>query len=234
MMRTRQFNRRNRRRSTIVRLSVEGRHKDSTTAALTTKIDAMETAFLTGLSGDGVKAGLYEDDLTTETSHVIDAQGSIDGIRVLQILYNRSGGAEYASQRSFGITLEVEYRQDGIGGAIQDFRETVRTVGTGGLKRRGVELATGEPYFQTLANKSIQTIYQEGFAIGFGGFPAVVPGPIFPANELFDLREEEPLSPQSHIKGYFDWGWRWSYTMLRGGSTAVANNPTSAPIPNFY
>lgn len=235
LKRARTYNRLGKRRSTVVTMHVTGKLLEvygssgwmSSQSEVTTAIDGLETDFLDDLR-DGTVAGLYLDDGTTPTSHILTSADAMDGVKVLQIQYGKAGGAEYTNLRSFDIVLQAEYQQDGLGGNIQYFRETIRTVGFGGPKTVYVPTFDGGVQGFVIWDATPQHIYQQGEVYALTASPITyVPAPIYPDEN--DERQIANIGPLDRVGGQYDWGSRWSYHMVRTGGGVVFSLASLSP-----
>lgn len=233
LRRARTYNRRGRRRSTVVTMHVTGKLMEvygssgqiSSQAEVTDAINGLETEFLADLTAGSV-TGLYLDDGTTPTSHILTSADAMDGVKVLQIGYERNGGAEYTNLRSFSIVLQAEYPQSGLGGDLQYYRESIRTVGTGGAKKQYLPTwGSGVQEFD-LWNATPQHLYQRGEIITFSATPVLlIPSPLY--TDIADERMVEHFTPDNRVIGSRDYRARWSYHMIRIGASVV-----TAPLPS--
>lgn len=232
LKRARTYNRRGRRRSTVVTMHVTGKLLEvyggsgwmSTQAEVTDAINGLENEFLADLTLGSV-AGLYLDDGVTPTSHILTSADAIDGVKVLQISYGRNGGAEYTNLRSFDIVLQAEYPQSGLGGDVQYYRESIRTIGTGGPKSQYIPTwGSGVQVFPLWGN-TVQHLYQSGEIITFSATPAtLIPSPLYQDEE--EERQVIHFTPDNRVIGTRDFRARWSYHMIRIGAGVV-----SPPLP---
>ncbi len=183
-------------------LSIEGVLLASTQATIKTAIAAMETAYAV----DGKDAALFHDD-GTKSPHSLDSNDSIGGVRVRSISFDKATAAEYATQRTFRVTLWADFAgQDNL---VQ-FIESLRFVGTGGPKRVWVQLINGLAQRQQVQARTTQRIVQSGTAIGYVVSPAF-PTPIFPQYEHEDRREANIGSPQRDGDDHINYPISWTY-----------------------
>jgi hypothetical protein len=175
-------------------------------ANITTAIRQIELAY----SVNGLSWGLYQDDGTI-TPHALPL-GSISGVRVMGFDWNKSDGAEYATQRTATITLEAEYPG---GDNLLIFQETLRFIGNGGARFVWVETANGPPQRQLVNQRTVARAVQSGMAVGLLAEPDFPP-PIWPNIERYDLREMGRVAPRFDGAAFRDWGINWTYQFESG------------------
>lgn len=196
-------------------LTIDGFITGSTQAAIDTAIAAVEAAY----AEDGKDAGLYTD-AGAATIHFLDSSNSLGGVRVTNVAFNDSDGSQFATQRSFTITLEAEF----VGGSdgLESWQQTIRVVGTGGPRGTVVETLTGPPQIQRLAARTAVLATQSGSAVGLLAYPKY-PAPLWPAVEQLDRREQSKASPQNVRGSFRNWPISWSYSFL--SPTPLGGNP---------
>ena len=222
LVRLRKFNRRsnrNRRRSVITELHIRGYIAGASQAAITSALQSLETAY----GSDVTDAGLYLDDGTTPTAHVLTANNSYSGIEMVSLEYNESTGEQYATQRTFDVVMRVE--NDAIESQIEAWEETVRGIGICGPTYDWFVPTVGPAIRRQATTHSLQTIIQQGYAVGIQGFPdGAIPDALYPELEDKDQRQLTRTSPQSYRSLDRDFLMRWTYVMR-------SNTPMSL-VPN--
>lgn len=193
--------------STVKTATLEVTLIASTQSAIKTAIDDLEDAY----SVDGLDWALYHDD-GTRSPHSLSSSSSIGGVRVMRLDWNKSDGAEYATQRTATIVLEAEYAG---GSNLLMFAETLRFSGNGGRRERWIETANGPPQKQTISQRTIARATQSGQAIGLLVEPSPPP-PIWPNLEMYDLRDITRTSPQFDGRVFRNWAIAWSYQFESG------------------
>jgi hypothetical protein len=188
-------------------------------SALRSAINEREAAY----SVDGQNFVFRHDDGSV-SSHFLDSGTSLGGVRVVERNFPNGNQAEYASQRTFTVSLEADYAISD--GDLMQFQETVEIVGTGGPRTVMIEVLNGPPQEQTI-NQQTKVMYtQRGSAIGFSGYPiSDVPGPILPTGEKLDRRQRGLIAPTAQNGAFVNWGVTWSYFF----ETAIATNA----FPNY-
>lgn len=195
-------------------LTLDGTLIAGTQAAITAAISTLEEKYYEQAADS---SGLYHDDGTTASAHVLDAEDSIGGIRLVSLDYPAGDNAEYATQRSFRIVLETEVplSEDGETGGSDltnvQFSESLSFTG-GGARIIAGETISGPPIIQQVAAKTAQTIVQSGTSTANGGYPTI-PGPLFDY-EVGSLRQVTFTSPKRVGSSLREYGASWSYTFL--------------------
>lgn len=181
-------------------------------AAIRTAVEALETAY----SRHGFDAGLYHDD-GTPSPHFLSNNQSLTGVRVVSLEFPLGDGTEYATGRSYAITLQADYQPPrtattSIGGnpSTTSFQETLQFMGTGGPRRVLRETLRGFPSTQIAAQRTICRAMQTGSASGLLGVPQA-PAPLWPALEVSEKRELNIIGPQREGASLLNWGVAWSY-----------------------
>lgn len=208
------------------RLTLEGVLIASTQAALRTKIENLEDAYL---NNTALESGLFHDD-DTRSPHFLDGSKSISGIRVTDLSYPSGEGAEYATQRTFRISLETVEDASGSGGeggsgSNSAFEESLSFTG-GGWRLVAVETINGPPIIQQVAKQTAQIIVQSGSATRQNNYPTI-PNSLFPDIENGALRKVALISPKLVGSQYRDWRATWSFTFVSAtvDTTSEPNRP---------
>jgi hypothetical protein len=135
----------------------------------------------------------FRHDDGTPTSHRIpsDAEdpNNITGVRIIHRNWPKGDPAEYATLRTFYLVVEATFRdpEDGVVSPLVDFHQSVESVGIAGIRRRWIEYDVGSAEEQLVNQLTTQRLIQSGYAVGYSSWPTP-PGPLFPDNELTDLR----------------------------------------------
>lgn len=172
---------RGKRISRINTLHLQGEICQTTQALITSKIEELISVY----SNDYQNCGLYQDDGTV-TPHALtnDSPDCLSGVRVVERSWPKGGPAEYATARTFHITLEAEYLD--VEDNLVDWQETLEFRGNTG-PRVVVEETYFGPRSYVAALKTSQKIIQSGRAIGMSGY-VMPPGALFPQFEHVDQR----------------------------------------------
>lgn len=180
---------------------------------ITTRIDAIKTAY-----ADDYQDAVYEIDTTgsgswSATPHALyNNSDCVSGVMVKYRSWPKGDPAEYATVRTFSITLEAEYRD--VYSEILEFRESLRYIGTSGPTWEWVVPINGFPQQRWKTAYSLQQIIQKGHALGLDGYPlAVVPGPLLPNYEHTEQRVFDLHDPQNRGRAYLGYGVTWQYVM---------------------
>lgn len=174
-------------------------------SALRTAINAREAAY----SVDGQDFSFRHDDGSL-SSHYLSSSTALGGVRVIDRNFPKGDQAEYASGRTFTVSLEADYPI--ADGELMSFQETVEITGTGGPRTVVIEVLNGPPQEQTVNQRTKVTMTQRGSAVGYTAYPINdVPGPISPNGEKFDRRQRSLVSPTSQNGAFINWGVNWGY-----------------------
>ena len=196
------FSKRGLRQTVVKTMRLGGFILGTTQAAIKAAILAVES----GYASDGFDAALYHDDGTV-SSHFLDTATSLGGVKVLSFNYDKSDGAEYATQRSFSIVLEADYS---TGQELLSFEETLSISGTGGQRFVYKSVLNGTPVKQLTHQQTIVRATQSGRAMGLLAYPAFPP-PIWPGDVLQDRIARSQTSPEFNGKIFMNWPISWSY-----------------------
>ena len=193
----------------VIALDTSGLTSAQAQDALRTAIRQREEAY----SQDGGNFVFYHDD-GTPSAHTLDSGGAIGGVRVVDFSWPNGDAAEYATQRTFSVTLEAEYvppennngngSDGGGGGSLLKFQETIEVVGTGGPRKAVIELLNGPPQIQIVNQRTKVTMTQRGSAVGLLSYPKA-PGPIAPEYEDQDRRQIGYTGPTSSNGAFKNW-----------------------------
>lgn len=213
----------------VYNMTIRGIVIESSAADFTKELKRLEAAYEKNVH----VSGFFLDDKVTETAHVFKSAGSLGGIIIKSFSYPESGGAEYATQRTFQVELEVvrdfivggEAGGTQAGGRLSSFHETVSFIGIGGPRYVYVTPLSGGIVRQRTSDSTPQRITQSGRATNSGGigYPSP-PGPIdhLAGYEHQEQREIRLISPTRGERNSFtDWGVEWSYRYTHTGTQAV-------------
>ena len=120
----------------------------------------------------------------TEVISLKNNQFCLTGVQVLQRSFPQGDGAEYATKRSYVLTLRARYAKADDG--VVAWKERIRFEGNCGPRAEIVQ-TYGGPVSILTAVATAQRITQYGRSIGFLGH-ALPYGPIFPEIEHQDQR----------------------------------------------
>lgn len=200
-------------------LDTSGMTSDQAQADIKSAIAARESAY----SIDG-KDFYFRHDNGTVSAHSLQNSTSIGGVRVIDRNFPSGNGVEYATQRTFSISLEADY--DAGSENLQAFQETIEVVGTGGPRKITIETLNGPPQRQITHQKTKVTMVQRGQAIGLYEYPiADLPAPVAPEFEDEDRRSITLSSPQNQNGAFINWTINWAYYF-------TLDQPSGA-TPNF-
>jgi hypothetical protein len=197
------------------RWEIAGLLQAATVQEMSEKIDALEAAY----SEDGRDLVLYLPDGTTASSHYLASSQTLGGVRVVRPpSYPEGRGAQYATVRTFLVTLEAEVPVTSPETALVSFRETLELTG-GGPRYGHLEPLVGWPIKQLLRRHTVFRALQRGEAVGWLAYPAAPP-PLWPA-ALVEAGTSQAGSPRRRGLGaalaYTDFPISWSYKFESAG-----------------
>ncbi|MBS0207811.1 MAG: hypothetical protein JSS27_02555 [Planctomycetes bacterium] len=208
------------------RWAVAGVLQAADAAALSTAIDALQTAYATPAQD----AVLLFDDGATASSHRLITSNSLGGVQVIQPPQFPSGeGAEYTTWRSYSLVLEAMFPVADAASVLVSWEETLSFMG-GGARWVYLPTLSGPPVKQQLQAQSPQRVVQSGRAVGFGGYPSPS-APLFPTNLH---QESSSLSYQAPKRvgtgdsaANIEYEVRWVYEFE--SASALSGAPTLSP-----
>lgn len=182
----------------------------ATQADLTAKLIGLREAYAL----DYQNFGLYLDDGTTPTEHVVMNADTFDGVKVVVppsfINGPWTGRIEYLNRRTYFLVIRTETR---TGSGLYEWNERVTIRGTGGEKWAYSGQETGSPQRQGLQALTTYQYIQEGSCIGRQDWEAP-PGPLFPLIEHGPQRVHVFESAKDiSIQGAEMYGTGWRYVM---------------------
>lgn len=134
-----------------------------TQAALTTALQGLTDAY----NVDYQDFGLYLDDGTTATRHIVTNAETFGGVKVVKppTFMNPpwGGRTEYLNSRMYYVVLRAEIR---VGEGLYAWDQKITIKGTGGSKWRYSPREVGSPEAQTLQTATSFWYIQEGSAVG--------------------------------------------------------------------
>lgn len=206
------YSERNRRMTTKQRMHISGELIYTGQAALAPRIAELIDAYAI----EDQTLCLWHDD-GTQTRHRLESSAqnanNISGVKIAYRSWPKGEPEEYATARTFYIIAEATYRD--LDGELIDYHDRVRIRGTTGPRRRFMEFATGPARAQITNQSTLQEIVQEGYAVGFDGWPlGFVPGPIWPTNELVDERVIDHAAPSYAGAAFTHYRTNWRYVMV--------------------
>lgn len=212
------FNERGKQESVTYRLHAWGELLAEGQAAIASAIENLLNVY----SVQNQDVGLLHDDMTP-TRHYLRAADpdTLTGNKIVRHAWPKGDPAEYANVRTFYLVFEAEHRR--LEDQIVAFSEQVEVTG-GGPRIRGIEYEVGPPTFHVVNQQTITQITQQGFMEGFDAYPSpfVVPGPIFPNNEIRDLRRVRAESPRLRGVQATNYRWTWTYVMQTSVQNVIA------------
>jgi hypothetical protein len=193
-----------------VKQVVDDPNPETTKANLTTALQNLTNAY----NEDYKDFGLYHDDATTPTRHVVTNAETFGGTKVVvapSFMSGPWGGRiEYLNRRTYYIVLRAEIR---VGDGLYDWSERITIRGTGGAKWRYSPREVGSPEAQTLQTATSFWYVQEGENIGRQDWypPA---DPLFPGIEHGDMRVRTFETARDKVVGGNEmFATSWQYFM---------------------
>ncbi len=202
------YDKRGQHSTTVVRVQFEGVLIASTQATIRTAILALETAYAT----NGQDWGLYHDD-DTASAHFLDSSLSLGGVKVTNISYPDGAGAEYATGRTFSISLEAEFLESS---GLLAWQETLSVNGDGGARFAITETAGGVPVKELVNLRTRVTATQTGSAIHLLAYP-LAPAVIFPFAYRGDLSSVVRVGPTRDGNRFTNYETKWNYKFEHTG-----------------
>lgn len=189
----------------VIVLNTSGLTTAQAQSAIRTAIQTRELAY----SVDGGNFTFLHDDGSL-SAHSLDNASAIGGVRVVDFSFPKGDAAEYATQRTFTVTLEADYPL--ASGGLMSFQETIEVTGTGGPRKIIIETLNGDAQEQIVNQKTKVTITQRGSAVGYLSYPvADIPGPVSPDAERQDRRQVSYGSPTNQNGSFINWPVNWTY-----------------------
>lgn len=206
------------------RWTIRGQIFGTDPSDLTTKLAAMEASYT-----QNENAGLYEDDGTTPTHHVVAASSTLGGVRVLGIEYPRDGigSAEYSTFVTYVITIEFDIAAAGVN-PVTSWVESLEFFG-GGPDKRLLTLIQGAPVEQETAEQTPTGVIQAGEAVGYSSYPTY-PASLWPTHYRKNESRQRKTSPRLQKAGdatafYTDYKISWFY--MHRGTADFTGNPNA-------
>lgn len=186
--------------------TIRGYVTGSTQLELKAKIAAIEA----GYGENNRDFGLYHDDHTV-SAHWMPTATSLSGVKVVGgIRWEvETPAAEYATQRTFSVTLTADYLA-GDTDQLIFFTESVTIIGTGGPRRIVLEPVAGPPIQQVVSLQTSVRAIQTGAMVGLTAYQ-VPSNPLWPQYELFDQRQIKNDSPRRDGTGFVEYPTSWTY-----------------------
>ena len=203
---------------------IEGELQATSQAAFQTAVNNLVAAY----ADNGNDFKFFDND-GNQTNHSIlsSAPTAFSGTKIIDRDWPRSDGAEWATKRTYRITLQgdfVDTESD-----LVWWYEEIEHRGTAGAEYRMFEMDTSSPIVQPVHAQTKQVVIQRGTAVG-KTFRPLHPGPILTANnttviEKIKQRNIVPISPRRERLAFYDYGVRWTYVFER--STGVLLEPSN-------
>lgn len=178
--------------------TIEGRLEGANQAAISTAIDALESGYNQNVSRFALKLDSGDD-----SSHVIEASNTLDGIRVTKPPFYPVGrGAEYATFRNYAIQVTATVLTGNTGSSFVSFNETITYTG-GGTRDVIMTPLVGPPVRVRTATQTPVLIVQAGSLVALNRRvnPLRVSFPLFPQIILEDRTTIQFGSERSTLVG---------------------------------
>lgn len=200
---------RNMRASTVFRMHLEGMFRGDTQAEIHARVTALVNAYAT----DYHDATLYHDDGTPTQYQLLDSHpAAITGVRVIERSWPRGGPVEYATQRTFSVTLESELDESPSTSQCLDWHEELKFVGNTGPLWEMVRFPHIKPRRVDICDFTEMRITQRGYSLGSVGY--ILPfGALWPDWEHKDQRVLIPTTPKFQGKAHRYYRMDWAYFM---------------------
>ncbi len=174
---------------------IVGNIKATSQSEVTTKCDAIEAAYNSGIATDYKDLILYLDDGTTPTTHGIIAANTFGGTHVVDFGWISGPWkmrTEYANKRSFYAIVRAETRYTA---ASFSYRERLQRLGTGASRWTMMYSLNASPIPQNLNAATSVKFVQQGVAVGRSAYPTP-PAALYPASVHGELTRIEYLTPE--------------------------------------
>lgn len=194
------------------------RDATATMATMTSLITALKAAYAV----NGQNAGLYHNDGTTPSAHVLTSATCIGGTRVTALEFPSAGPGEYTTIRNYKITVEG----DEVASAAQstlEFSESLSFEG-GTPKYMWSDPIEGTPELYQLTESGLYTVTQSGRAVGRSGYP-VIPDPLFSGASVSCETTSTKESPKREGANYIEYAITWTHVMK--SSAAMTGSPNT-------
>lgn len=226
------FDRFNRRMGSMIEYTIVGvkqvadnANPATTQANLTSALTTLSTAYDT----DYHDFGLYLNDGTTATEHLVTNASTFGGTKVVvkPSFMNGpwTGRIEYLNRRMFYLVLRAEIR---TGSGLYSWNERLTVRGTGGAKWRYSPQEIGAPQAQTLQTATSFWYVQEGENVGRTGYEPPS-DPLFPVIEHGEMRVRTFETAKDIVVGSKEmYASTWKYFM----EATLAQGFNSFYVPN--
>lgn len=196
---------RGRRRFTTKEVTLRGKLRAANQSAFKTAIEAFETAFTTDLQDFKL---LHDDD--SDSAHTMINSETYGGVRCGPIRWGNDTPAEYATVRSFEVTLTADYITSGIE-VYSEYEETVAVQGTGAGQIVYTPCLDGTVGEAQNYPRVPVTVVQSGSARGSISYPPF-PGFVLGTQYLQGPQVvKERIGPRKELNVNTDYGIRWRY-----------------------
>jgi len=189
---------------------INGVLRATTQSQLTAEMDALKAAYSQG--GQDLVFNLTGG---VGSHHRLLSGSTLTGTRVRRFTWldRQPGvwgsGTEYVFRRSYQIVVDAEAIADGADNILQ-YTQSITYKGYGGPRWILAGSLTGAMQAQTVQAFTPFYAIQSGFALGLFSRPSF-PGPLWPALEHGEMREETEIDGTPYANGTIALGARWRY-----------------------
>lgn len=156
--------------------SISGRLISADQSALTTAIQALQTAYS---NANGTSLSLYLDDGSTESAHVLTGDGGVIITECVGFPEGRLG--QYSYFRDYVIEAVAERQLESASGSnpLVEWTESLSFTGTGGPDHVVIPTRNTAPVVQITSQATATRAIQSGRAVGRYGY-LLAPPPLWP------------------------------------------------------
>lgn len=200
---------------------IEAEVVDVSQAALKTKIQAVEAAYI---DNNGHDAILYHLDGVTESAHKLDNSSSVSGVKVMDFRWTDKSNVEYALRRSYSVTLQADY-DPAVVPVYVSYEDSLSFQGNAGPRVVWDELITGSPVSHQTAAVTLRRMTHSGRAVGLYARP-LPPSPLDSGsliNQDEGVSKFGPVVIDGRLQNY---GIAWNYQHA-GNVNFAALSPTT-------
>lgn len=186
---------------------LQGYLEGASQAAITAKVDELVAAY----EVNGKDIALLHDDGTVARELKSSSTSTGVMVKFKPSFTNSQPGAEYATYRTFSLTVEAEFHDPNV--SVLSFQESVSFSGGGPLYGHLLTVK-GPPQKQLLHEQTPYRAIQSGSAVGHR-FYLSIPAPIWPFALVTrpDVTHEHPTRKGN---AFIEWATSWQYQFEHG------------------
>lgn len=208
------------------RYVIRGVKRASSQSAMTTKLAALEAAYVGQQGKDLI---FYLNDGITETQHKLLTANTLNGTRVESFRYLDGypgvwgAKTEYVNRRTYEVIISGEVLS--AESTLVAWHESLTLIGNGGLTGVIMESLVGVPEIQTTKAFTGCRAIQRGFAMGLQTWPDF-PSPLWPARMLGDRIINDIQTPKqwgstANLMFPISWEYRFIDTSSFSGTPTI-------------